>query len=320
MEDPIALGAYPEPNSEFYLPGSSGIVVVGFTSYANTSSFMSYPSNIAISESLFEGIGVLGKQTSALFVSVACNVSITNSVLYSGPRAGININDGFCGGHQITKSVIFDWVRETQDHGPINTWYRQMYVDPLNPKMATSPQWFRIAQNAILNGPSSNRDLGNLFPAVDNDDGSAMYWIAKNLMIYGGGKNYLGNDKVWDSNLIVFPGRWSHDPCLTAWRGANEVYSNNTCITPDTDQPVYFDASLSGSTCIFNYSDPDIAKYLPHTHSNTYHTPTGLFFSGCNSNITLADLQKVGEEIGSKSVKGYVLEDLLVHAMWLLLG
>ena len=101
---------------DFLLPGGCGVAVVGFLPRANASEpGAAYPAGVAITQSIFEGIGVLGKQTSALFVSVACNVSITGSVLFSGPRSGININDGFCGGLAIERNVIFDWVRETQD-------------------------------------------------------------------------------------------------------------------------------------------------------------------------------------------------------------
>ena len=42
--------------------------------------------------------GVYGKQTSALFVAVSAGVRFTDNVLYDGPRAGVNINDGFGGG------------------------------------------------------------------------------------------------------------------------------------------------------------------------------------------------------------------------------
>ena len=87
-------------------------------------------------------------------------------------------------------------VRETQDHGPINTWDRQTYVMPDD---SLYPQWNHISRNLIMNGPSGNRDLGNLFPAVDNDDGSAYYWIASNVVAYGGFKNFLG--------------RWRHGLC-----------------------------------------------------------------------------------------------------------
>jgi hypothetical protein len=101
---------------DFYLPGGSGIAVVGFIPRSNASEEgAAFPAGIQITQSIFEGIGVYGKQTSAVFVSVACNVSIAGNVLFSGPRSGINVNDGFCGNHAIERNVIFDWVRETQD-------------------------------------------------------------------------------------------------------------------------------------------------------------------------------------------------------------
>ena len=37
-----------------------------------------------------------------------------------------------------------------------------MYLDPNNPSVAATPAWYRITHNAIMNGPSPNRDLGNL--------------------------------------------------------------------------------------------------------------------------------------------------------------
>lgn len=73
----------------FLLPGSSGVVVLGRVPRANgTAPEAGVPSGVTISRSVFEGIGVYGKQSSALFVSLACNVELSDSVLYSGPRAG----------------------------------------------------------------------------------------------------------------------------------------------------------------------------------------------------------------------------------------
>jgi len=305
---------------EFYLSGSSAIAVVGSATLANTTNTSAYPSRVTISRTLFEGVGVLGKQSSALFISLACGVTLEDSVLYSGPRAGVNINDGFCGGHVLQRNVIFDWVRETQDHGPVNTWSRSMYLDPTgNESTAGAPEWYRITGNAIFNGPSQNRDLGNLFPSVDNDDGSQNMWVQGNVMIYGGTKNYLGSDKVWDSNLIVFPNRWSGDSCLTAWRGTGHVFTNNTCWIPSSDSPNYFDASPAGSSCVANYSDPSIAPFLPFFARNTYGTYSGEMRLGCDGNWSLGDMQAVGQELGTQLVKGYDSAAILSLARSLLL-
>ena len=39
-------------------------------------------------------VGVFGKQTSAFVQMLSCNTTIQNSVMFNGPRAGINFNDG----------------------------------------------------------------------------------------------------------------------------------------------------------------------------------------------------------------------------------
>lgn len=100
---------------DFYKPGGCGIVVVGYAPRSNVDDpEAAIPNNVVISSSIFEGIGVYGKQTSALFTSVAGAVTLSDSVLFSGPRAGVNLNDGAFGNKVIERNVLFDWVRETQ--------------------------------------------------------------------------------------------------------------------------------------------------------------------------------------------------------------
>jgi hypothetical protein len=126
--------------------------------------------------------------------------------------------------------------------------------------------------------------------------------------------------EVWDSNLVIFPDRWSGDPCLCAWGGEGHVYSNNTCITMN-DSPQGFDSSVSGNTCSVNYTDPSAAPFLPTAHLNTYHTPDGTFFEGCAAPYyTLASLQAVGQELGSAVIKGYDTDALVAQARNMLLG
>ena len=173
--------------------------------------------------------------------------------------------------------------------------------------------WIRVTHNYIFNGPSDDRDLGNLYPAIDNDDGSQLYWNAYNVAVYGGMKNYLGLNKKWVGNLILFPGRWSGDACLTAWGGEEHVYSENFCVT-NNGFPMALDSSVEGDTCTMNYSDPTSAPWLPLLHGNTYSTPDGSFSTGCDTQYTLAQLQAQGQELGSTAVKGYTISDLLARA------
>ena len=300
---------------DFYKPGGSGIVVIGYVARANVSDeSTATPARVLISKSIFEGIGVYGKQTSALFIGLADNVTMTECVLFSGPRAGININDGHGGGHNIERNVIFDWVRETQDHSPINSWDRENYV---NSDGSLHAGWSFFSNNAIMNGPSPNRDLGNLFPCIDNDDGSQKYFISGNVCVYGGFKNYLGQNKKWVNNLITYPDRFSGDACLTQWGGEEHTYANNTCITKN-NQPQYSTSSVMGDQCIFNYSDATTSAFLPLTHNNIYMTPDGTFSQGCDTLYDLTQLQSIGAEIDSTVQRGYIISDIINQAQTLL--
>lgn len=54
--------------------------------------------------------------------------------------------------HRIHHNLLFNWVRETQDHGPINTWNRQCYIQPKAvgaENMTTTPKWTHISQNLV---------------------------------------------------------------------------------------------------------------------------------------------------------------------------
>lgn len=97
---------------DFLRLGDSGVVSVGRlpaqTPYDGSKAPYSYPINVTVARSHFGGFGVFGKQTSALFVAVSKRITFEHNVLYDGPRAGININDGFGGGHVLRSNVIFN--------------------------------------------------------------------------------------------------------------------------------------------------------------------------------------------------------------------
>ena len=82
-------------------------------------------------------------------------------------RAGININDGFGGDSNITKNLLFNTCRESGDHGPINTWDRQVYVTKVrNGSPSVIKQFDYISQNFLL----ANY---NAIWCVDTDDDSS---------------------------------------------------------------------------------------------------------------------------------------------------
>ena len=106
-------------NSEFVYPGESGIVLLGSTVSVDGSA-LTYPNQVLIQRNHIHEVGVLGQQVSCIALQLSANITILDSVCYNGPRAGVNFNDGFGGGHFLSGNVVFNAVRETGDHGPLN--------------------------------------------------------------------------------------------------------------------------------------------------------------------------------------------------------
>lgn len=105
--------------------GDSGVVLVG-SSVRDDGSAPTYPSGNLIGFNLIHEVGVYGKQTSCVFLAKS-NATIRGNVCFNGPRAGINFNDGFVGGNIMGHNLVWNMVRETGDHGGLNSWDRLPY-------------------------------------------------------------------------------------------------------------------------------------------------------------------------------------------------
>jgi len=326
---------------DFIKTGDSGIVTVGMlpadTPYDGTSADAQVPTNITIERCHFGQIGVFGKQTSALFIAVSKQIQFKSNVLYDGPRAGININDGFGGGHLLERNVIFNQLLESGDHGPINTWSRTAYLQNGQDGNPTTIQdWTRIHNNFVMvgpkvgalygpgdDGPCSNgawqqrcpKKGGSMFTCLDHDDGSDFYLDTNNVCVFAGMKNYIGQNKVWDSNLIAYPdgalsqnrsgiacvwtsmgmaGNLSGHPCTSVTGPCHnkETFTNNTCVTHKF-QPFEFDM----------FNETDLAKFgpldttMPYTARNTHYMGSPYMFAG-QWNLSTAQLH--GVDVGSE--------------------
>lgn len=103
--------------NEFSFTGASAIVVAGFGGDGVTGGLPDYPEGTTVAGNLGRELGVFVKQSGFLYSAVSANHTITGNVFFNGPRAGININDGFGGGHVISANLACNFVRETSDHG-----------------------------------------------------------------------------------------------------------------------------------------------------------------------------------------------------------
>ena len=135
-----------------------------------------------VSENHCSDNGIYGKQTSFFFEAQAGHNTVVNNVMYNGPRAGINFNDGAVGGTLLQGNLIFGHGRETSDHGAVNSWDRCPFQSKRgNPadKSGFMPAVRHINRNFIMNG-------GIFFATLVHDDGATYFSDTNNLLVYGG--------------------------------------------------------------------------------------------------------------------------------------
>lgn len=182
-----------------------------------------YPRDILIENNFIENVGIYEKQSSGVNLSVCYNVKILHNTICKSARSNINVNDGTFGGHEIAYNDIFDSQRETQDHGPFNSWGRDRFwsVPKYNAGGKYGDKIRRYKKNGKIYDLTKIDSLGetvihhNRFShsanaphswGIDLDDGSSNYAIYNNLCVGIGIKLREGfNRRVWGNVLIGGP-------------------------------------------------------------------------------------------------------------------
>ena len=279
--------------NEFKLTGDSAIALIGSTNLIDGTDG-NQPRSTAIRYNLMHEIGVFGKQTSAFVQSLACLTSFDSNVLFNGPRAGINFNDGFGGSNSVLYNLAFNWVRETHDHGVFNSWDRQPYLTRVGiaPGASLIPGCSYISYNFFISNYYS-------FVPVDHDDGSCYYLDTDNFFVYGGYKNHLGHTKRVLGNYYIYPDVSGKPYCGTHTgatvdklpSGFDEEWANNTCVIGNPD--IY-----SFVTCNPNGNNTGL---IPFTANNSFYAPNKDVFIRCgDQKLSLAEFQAMGYDIGSQ--------------------
>ena len=75
------------------------------------------PRGVRVVGNLVREIGIWQKQSSGWFQAVTAQTEIRGNVMFNGPRAAINFNDGFGGGDSVAENLLLNMVRESKDHG-----------------------------------------------------------------------------------------------------------------------------------------------------------------------------------------------------------
>jgi len=213
-------------DNEFAGSGASDVVVLGLESAARQASTWGsvqttmsdttpgpqsedYPRDITVSNNLMTRMGRYEKQSAGVQISRAARVTVAHNTIHDGPRAAINIGDGTWGGHRILANDIWDMVRETGDHGPINTWGRDRFWPIGDATDAQRRSWSALDQLAttVIEG---NRIRHDSAWAVDLDDGSSHYVIRHNLFLDAGTKFREGFGRSVVGNVYVNGGAHFH--------------------------------------------------------------------------------------------------------------
>ena len=230
-------------------------------------------------------LGIWEKQSAFYFQAKSCQNLIRGNVFFNGPRAGINFNDGFGGGNNVSENFLFNTCRESGDHGPFNSWDRQVFVTQvLDGTPQTQKDWDYISSNFIIANYNSQE-------AIDNDDGSNYYKTFRNFFAYSGNgmKNDFGGHDNWHfHNIYAYVGRgFGVVPQLPGH--ADYFFGNEVIMNKDGDY---------GLAQVCN----DIPGVVPKTvvHDNHIYTPNG---NVTECGMSLAEWQAKGNDPGTTANK-----------------
>merc|ERR1712130_1093443 len=252
--------------SEFYLIGDNCIAAWGKTTQPNVTiqklapgfgwdgTEGTQPRFTQILDNLVHEIGIWEKQSSFYFQAKSCQNHMKGNIFYNGPRAGINFNDGFGGANIMEQNLMFNTCRESGDHGPFNSWDRQVYVTDVD-RRPSIKQWDNIHHNFFIANYHSQE-------AVDNDDGSAYYNTHDNFFSYSGRgmkNDFGGHDNHHHDNIYAFIGEGMS---LSGQSKGHEDYFYNNKVIMNTGN-----ASLGKYACV--------GDAITVVYNNSLFTPDG---------------------------------------------
>lgn len=196
-----------------------------------------YPRHITIIDNHMQGMGLFEKQSSGINISVAQYIRIVHNTIHESARSCININDGGFGGHEIAYNDVFDSQRETEDHGPFNSWGRDRFWSV--PAYTTGGDQGEMKKPyALLDAVDTTRIHDNRFThdphsphswGIDLDDGSSNYEIYNNLCLGIGIKLREGFYRKVYNNILVNGQLQIH----CTYRGAEDCLFSNIVIHPE---------------------------------------------------------------------------------------
>ena len=280
--------------NEFKWLGSTAIALWGYTSGADAPGMGwdgtdgNQPRNMSIMYNFAHELGIWEKQSSFYFQAKSCQNTLKGNINFNGPRAGINFNDGFGGQSTITENFQFNTCRESGDHGPFNSWDRQVFVTKVRDGTPNPEKdWDYIYYNFMIANYHSTY-------AIDNDDGSNYYKTHDNFFAYGSRgmkSDFGGHDNHHYNNIYTYLGIGFR--ISIQLKGHEDYFYNNTVVQ-----------NANG-----NYGNPACSgDGMTVVHDNKIYTPTGKV-TECG--MSLADWQAKGNDPGTTANKWPEDDDLI---------
>jgi len=276
-------------NSDFSYVGGNAVAAWGYTNETSGDNHPkagvdgtdgNHPRYTTVKSCVAREVGLYEKQSSFFIQAKTAQSIITGNVFFNGPRAGINANDGFGGGDDISHNLVFSTCRESGDHGPFNSWDRQPFLTTVRdgtPSMYMA--WRHIHHNFFVDNYSPQEN-------VDNDDGSCYYLTEYNFFVYGGRglkSDFGGHDNRHVGNIYAYTGSPIDDQ-TSQIKGHEDHFTGNTLVISGTD---------AGRFPCNGTSPTNVPLVIGN---NSYYTHTG-HVSECG--MDLAAWQAMGHDLGS---------------------
>lgn len=282
-------------SNEFVWLGENAVASWGFTQGADASDGMQ-PWFTTMTRNLCHEIGLYEKQVSCYFAATTASATVADNIMFNMPRAAVNFNDDMAGGSKLVRNLIWNTCRESQDHGPFNSWGRVPYLRPYdNGTQGTGmkSEYDELAFNFIVAGGGAN---GGSF---DHDDGSSFYRIHHNFEVYGGHKSdFDGHGKRSYSNIHAYANVYG-SRCLSIMNLPHaadddffaEGYRDNKCVLANSG-----DAYLAlGVPC----SADETLRNRILLGGNEVYAPNASVVVNCGKTFTFAAWSALGLDVGS---------------------
>lgn len=284
--------------------GDSAICVVGSKQHSIGSNHK-YPAKIKISNNVIHDIGIFGKQTAGVFISVSRDNLVSHNHIYNTPRSAICLNDGTWGGHIIEYNDIHNTVQETGDHGPFNSWGRERFWclqqshGPLS--HGAGDVKLDCRKTVIIR---NNRFEDYKGWGIDLDDGSSNFHVYNNLCIGISIKLREGDYRLIENNIFINganpPGfhigyENNHDRFIR-----NIIVMNSAFDNPEVD--INFNKGKSEGKIYEIIGHPLKGPLMEEINHNLFYNDRGCFMAAIHfrplgslqKDYSLEDWQKLG--------------------------